>query len=105
MHEDPKERSTTGTTTTDALKLHQNQPNPFDGETTIGFYLPEAGAAILSIFSEAGQLLYTLKGEYAKGENSVSISEDLLGAKSGLYYYRLSTATESATRKMILTNR
>ena len=87
------------------FQLFQNRPNPFSDETAIGFYLPEAGAATLTIFDESGRMIYTAKGEYAKGDHSVTVSKSMLGNASGLLYYRVTTEHDSATRKMILTNR
>ena len=88
----------------DAFRLLQNQPNPFSEETVIGFYLPEASAATLTVFDESGRMLYTAQGDYAKGNNSVTVDKTMLGTASGILYYRITTDTDSATRKMILSN-
>ena len=89
----------------DAFRLLQNQPNPFSDETVIGFYLPAEGAATLTVFDESGRTLYTAQGDYAKGNNSVTVNKTMLGTASGILYYRITTDTDSATRKMILTNK
>jgi hypothetical protein len=80
------------------FELYQNQPNPFVNKTTIGFHLPEAGLTTLSIYDETGQLVYTQKGEYAKGYNSIPID---LTSTPGVLYYKLETAKGSATKKMV----
>ena len=81
--------------------LFQNQPNPFKGETIIGFELPEATTATLSIYDVSGRVLQSIEGEFAKGFNQVTINRsDLNGA--GVLYYQLDTPTDSATKKMIL---
>ena len=82
------------------FELYQNQPNPFVSKTSIGFYLPEAGEATLSVFDEAGRMVYQQKGQFAKGENTVMLERALLNT-TGLLYYQLETATHSATKKMI----
>ena len=81
--------------------LFQNQPNPFKNETTIGFDLPEATSATLTIYDVAGRTLISINGDYAKGYNTVTINRsDLNGA--GVLYYQLDTKHDSATKKMIL---
>jgi len=44
--------------------------------------------------------VFVQKGDYAKGYNKVVIERELLHT-SGLLYYKLETATDSATKKMI----
>jgi hypothetical protein len=84
------------------FELYQNQPNPFVNKTVIGFHLPEAADATLTIFDETGRMLFTQKGSFAKGYNAISIDRALLNA-NGLMYYKLETATDNATKKMIQT--
>ncbi|MCC7466276.1 MAG: T9SS type A sorting domain-containing protein, partial [Saprospiraceae bacterium] len=82
------------------FELYQNQPNPFVNRTLIGFHLPEATSATLSIFDQAGRLVYSQKGDFPKGYNSIPLDRALINA-NGVLYYKLETATDSATRTMI----
>ena len=82
------------------FELYQNTPNPFVSKTQIGFYLPTAGEATLSIFDESGRMLFTQKGDFTNGYNAVMIDRSVLNT-TGVLYYKLETATDSATRKMI----
>ncbi|MDO8969823.1 MAG: T9SS type A sorting domain-containing protein, partial [Saprospiraceae bacterium] len=82
------------------FELYQNQPNPFVHKTSIGFYLPEATEATLSVLDESGRLVYQQRGKFAKGEHTVSLERALLNT-TGVLFYKLETATDSATRKMI----
>ncbi|MDO8367673.1 MAG: T9SS type A sorting domain-containing protein [Saprospiraceae bacterium] len=82
------------------FELYQNQPNPFVNRTSIGFYLPEAAEATLSVYDETGRMVYQQKGQFAKGENSVTLDRALLNT-TGKLYYKLETDTDSATKKMI----
>ncbi len=82
------------------FELYQNQPNPFVNKTFVGFFLPEAAEATLSVFDESGRVVYQQKGQFAKGENSISLDRALINT-TGLLYYKLETATDSATKKMI----
>jgi hypothetical protein len=86
---------------TGAFELYQNTPNPFASSTLIGFYLPEATSATLTISDVQGKVVKVIEGDFSKGYNTVSLKRGDLGA-SGVLYYRLDTATDSATRKMIL---
>lgn len=82
------------------FELYQNQPNPFVNKTSIGFYLPEAAEATLSVLDETGRVVYRQKGQFAQGANTILLEKALLNT-SGVLYYQLETATHTATKKMI----
>ncbi|MCC6280200.1 MAG: hypothetical protein IT262_06365, partial [Saprospiraceae bacterium] len=82
------------------FELYQNQPNPFVNKTFIGFHLPENAQATLRIFDETGRVVFTQKGDFAKGYNTFAIDAAVLNNASVLYY-TLETATDRATKKMI----
>jgi hypothetical protein len=84
------------------FELYQNQPNPFVNKTVIGFHLPEATAATLTIYDESGRLVYNQKGDFAKGYNTFTIDRQLIGT-TGALWYRVETSTDSAARTMIQT--
>jgi subtilisin-like proprotein convertase family protein len=79
--------------------LYQNQPNPFMGRTVVGFSLPAADHAKMTIYDMAGRLVKTVEGNFNKGYNEVIIDE-ILG--SGVLNYKLETSTETATKSMII---
>jgi len=81
--------------------LYQNQPNPFQSETSISFRLPESSRATLRVFSVEGRLVKTVIGEFAEGMNTIQFRQDEIGAK-GVYYYELETPKHSDRKKMIL---
>jgi len=80
--------------------LYANRPNPFSESTVIGFSLPEAGSATLSVYDQTGRTVYSKSATWDKGYHSVTIGKNELQA-SGVLYYRLETATHSAVRKMV----
>jgi subtilisin-like proprotein convertase family protein len=90
-----------GVVATNDFSLFQNTPNPFKAETVIGFNLPEASSATLKVYDVAGRVLKTVEGDFAKGYNQVTINRSDLSA-TGVLYYTLETATDSATKKMIM---
>ncbi|MCB0644391.1 MAG: hypothetical protein KDC44_22255, partial [Phaeodactylibacter sp.] len=55
---------TNGKVLEEGLALYQNEPNPFTGQTLIGFHLPEAGAVRLQIVDVPGKVLKVLEGNY-----------------------------------------
>lgn len=81
--------------------LYQNTPNPFTGQTVIGFNLPEASKATLSVYDVTGKMLKIVEGEYDQGYHEVSLNGSDLNA-TGVLYYQLDTKTYTATKKMIL---
>ena len=84
-----------------SFELYQNTPNPFNGETVIGFTLPTASNATLKVYDVAGKVLKVIEGDYARGYNQISLNSAALDA-SGVLYYQLDTPAHSATKKMII---
>lgn len=82
------------------FELYQNQPNPFVNRTLVGFHLPAATAATLSVFDQAGRLVFQQKGDFPKGYNTIPLEKALLNT-TGVLYYTLETATHSASKTMI----
>lgn len=84
-----------------SIALAQNYPNPFNPVTTIQFALPEAQNVRLSVYNMLGQEVAVLvNGVQAAGTSRVSF--DATNLSSGMYIYRLTTGTESVSRKMLL---
>jgi hypothetical protein len=84
-----------------AFALSQNNPNPFSRETSISFTLPVAGHTMLDIYDASGRLVETLVDrEMSAGVYTVSWDRE--GTASGVYFYRLSSAGNSLTKKMVV---
>ncbi len=83
------------------FELMQNIPNPFQGETMIGFVLPEAGEATLTIQDVTGRTLRVVKSDFAQGYNQVILKANELNA-TGVLYYTLKSGDYVATKKMII---
>ncbi len=82
------------------LVLYQNEPNPFQEETTIRFYMPQAGKANLTLFDVNGRTLYDQTAEYSAGIQSVRLLADEIGQR-GVIYYRLTAHDDVITKKLI----
>lgn len=84
------------------LSLDQNYPNPFNPVTNIRYSNPSQSRVRLSVFNLKGQMVKeVVNGVQAPGNYTVSL--DASGLGSGIYFYRLDTASGSITRKMVLT--
>jgi len=76
-------------------------PNPFNPVTRIRYAIPADGFVELSIYDVRGGVVETLvSGERDAGEHTVEWRAN--GAASGVYFYRLTVGSFSATRKVIL---
>ena len=83
------------------FELEQNYPNPFNPSTEINFTLNQDGITKLVVFNSIGQEVKTLINGYMQaGKHNVKL--DASNLPSGVYIYRLSTSTQSLTKKMML---
>ena len=83
-----------------AFILYPNRPNPFHDMTMIGFRLPEAADATLTLLDISGRVITQFRGKYPPGYHEMSVPGDILPA-SGVIYYRLEAGAFSETKKMI----
>jgi len=89
-----------------SFALFQNQPNPFNPETKISYYLPTACQVKLIIYNVLGQRVKTVfDGHQDAGMKTLIWDgrddyDDQLG--SGIYFYRLQADNFHQTKKMIL---
>jgi hypothetical protein len=82
------------------FELYQNEPNPFRDVTVIGFSLPTASTATLTVYDVTGKVMKVVKGDYAKGYNAITLTRAEIEG-NGMLYYQLDTPTDSATKRMI----
>jgi hypothetical protein len=88
------------------ISLAQNHPNPFNPRTKINFQLAKAGHATVDVFDAQGRRIKSLfSGTLDEGSHELIWNGDTDGgnqAATGLYFYKLRSAGESQTRKMLL---
>ena len=91
--------------------LLPNYPNPFNPETWIPYQLSESSVVTIEIYSSDGQLIRTLDvGEKAAGiyQNRGAAAfwdgRNEMGepVASGVYFYKLTAGSHSATRRMVI---
>ncbi len=81
--------------------LYQNRPNPWNGQTTIGFDLPKDDHATLTIFDVTGKIVSTIEGDFKTGYNTIVLTgKDI--PSTGVMYYRLESGGYSASKKMVI---
>jgi hypothetical protein len=89
-----------------SLQLHPIHPNPFNPQTTISFSLPRTEGVEIGIYDLTGRRLTVLAHRsFAAGTHALSWngrdSQDR-AMPSGTYFVHLETASEVATRKVML---
>ncbi|HVP07517.1 MAG TPA: T9SS type A sorting domain-containing protein, partial [Candidatus Acidoferrum sp.] len=84
----------------DHYSLSQNYPNPFNPVTTIEFALPVACEWKLTVYNILGQEVVNWSDKSEAGY--IKLEWDAARQASGVYFYRLTAGSFSATRKMIL---
>ncbi|HPO57015.1 MAG TPA: SdrD B-like domain-containing protein [Ignavibacteriaceae bacterium] len=83
------------------FSLSQNYPNPFNPSTVIQFSLKNSEQVKLAVFNVLGETVATLVDEVmSAGTHQVRF--DATGLQSGVYFYRISTPSNSVTKKMML---
>ncbi len=86
--------------------LEQNHPNPFNAGTNVSFTLSNGGQVDLTVYDVLGRTVRHLaNGFYSEGTHTVQFDgtdDHGHAVASGMYFYRLTTAELTETRKMIL---
>ena len=81
------------------FRLPQNFPNPFNPETTVAYFLPEACSVKISIYDIRGRCVEILIDEY-KQQGIYQIEWRPVHLASGIYFCELRTKTFVQIRKM-----
>lgn len=85
----------------ESFELEQNYPNPFNPSTNIAFSLAEAGNATIKVYNLIGQEVATIANErFSAGSHTVQFDASALA--SGVYIYRLTSGTNTITKRMTL---
>jgi hypothetical protein len=93
----------TGVGVPGAFLLEQNAPNPFRGQTTVGFHVAREGAVRLDVFDVQGRRVATLVDE-RRTPGTYAVEWDGRAFAAGRYLYRLQVDGEVvSTRQATLT--
>ena len=83
------------------FELKQNFPNPFNPATTINFSIPKQEFVKLAVYDLLGKEVASLVNE-VKGSGNYEVSFNAQNLSSGIYIYRISAGSFSASKQMIL---
>ena len=88
-----------GDTSADAYKLYQNVPNPFNGTTTVKFYVPENVEVTIGVYNMLGEYVAEVTNDvFNAGKHEVVFNASDLG--QGTYFVRMTTESFTATKNM-----
>ena len=88
-----------------APTLSQNYPNPFVGETTLGFDLPQTSTVSLAVFDLLGRKVSNLISDEALPAGRHEFRFDGGRLAPGVYFYRLRSGDASVTKRMVVAAR
>lgn len=84
-----------------SFNLEQNHPNPFNGKTSIKYYVPYKSKVIIIVFNCDGFILEkVITQEHNAGVYELEICLD--GLPEGVYFYQLIADRYTETRSMEL---
>ncbi|MCF8367759.1 MAG: T9SS type A sorting domain-containing protein [Bacteroidales bacterium] len=83
------------------LNISQNQPNPFNGTSTVNVALDKPAELSLEVTNLVGQIVYQLPAKtYTAGNAKLVIEAQNLN--SGVYFYTVKSGNTAVTKKMIV---
>ncbi len=85
----------------EGFTLSQNYPNPFNPSTNIRYSVAEPGNVNITVYNLMGQKVAELVNE-TKSAGAYNVTWNASQMASGMYYYRLTSAGQTITRKMTL---
>ncbi|PHI21604.1 hypothetical protein CEQ90_01970 [Lewinellaceae bacterium SD302] len=93
---------TNGVAVANEFALEQNTPNPFADVTKIGYNLPTAATATLTVQDIQGRVLLVREFDAAAGYNTIELEVSALQGATGVMTYTLVAGEQSATRKLVV---
>ncbi len=84
-----------------AFELAQNFPNPFNPSTSIRYSVPHSSQVTLDVLDILGREIRTLVDE-VQSPGQYTVTFDGRDLASGVYFYRLTSGTFSATKKFVM---
>ena len=84
-----------------SFNLAQNYPNPFNPSTKISFSLVKSGFTTLNVYNVIGQQVAQLVNKDLSS-GTYSVDFDAANLPSGIYMYRITSGSFTATKKMML---
>jgi hypothetical protein len=83
------------------MSVSQNYPNPVNVSTTVKVRLPYDSKLNIEVFNVAGSLVYSESTDY-HSRDWICFTINPAHWSPGIYFYRISSKSETITRKMIV---
>ena len=87
-------------TTKSNITVAQNNPNPFNGTTTINVTTETAAPVMVEVSNIMGQTIYTVNAGNVNGTQEITLNSNNMEA--GVYFYTVTVGNESITKKMVV---
>ncbi|MFO7722353.1 MAG: hypothetical protein R6V49_03930 [Bacteroidales bacterium] len=82
------------------MSLQQNIPNPSNGNTTIGFHIPDAGAVRFFVVDLLGRTILSHDADYPAGDHLIELRKDDL--HPGFYLYGIEFRGRKIVKRMLV---
>lgn len=83
------------------VRWYTNYPNPFNGVTTITFYLPFRSTTMIHMYDITGKEVYKIADRWMEsGRHQIQV--DVQGCASGIYFCRLEACGQTVIGKLML---
>lgn len=83
-------------------ELYQNQPNPFQDQTMVRFYLTQSEEVTLTFSDISGKVLHTIQNNFGAGQNQVLINRSDLSTEDQIINYSLKIGETIISKQMLL---
>ena len=83
------------------FSLSQNYPNPFNPSTLIRYQVANTGKVRLNVYDVLGREVATLVND-VKPAGSYTVTFNAANVPSGVYFYRLQTASFTETKRLVV---
>jgi hypothetical protein len=83
------------------FRVEQNEPNPFTQNTTIRYFIPEAGQVTLTVSDAQGRIVLQQQQTVSPGEHQFQLEPGTTMEAAGIYQYQVQMGEQSVTRQMI----
>ena len=88
----------------EALTVNQNTPNPFADYTEVKYFIADDGKVEISIYDNAGILIYNQIRQCNAGVNQLRIDREQLGDKRGVFFLHIATGERKEIKKLLRLN-
>lgn len=79
------------------------RPNPFDASATVSYNLTQADNVTVAVYDIVGKKVAVLQdGDQSAGNHNLTISKDVLGLSTGMYFVKTTVGSSSFSTKVMV---